>query len=138
GETAPAAGGRRRKFKKPFRFRALRGSTLAGQAFTIVRYVQEIEKPDAERLGGLHDSQLESLKFGLLSPAPLYPDMDIAVLADSLQQSLEELGADDPFINAALGGKTPAEVAKATIGGSKVADPAFRKSLVDGGKAAVM
>src|SRR4029450_8978720 len=54
------------------------------------------------------------------------------------QQSLEELGADDPFIKAALAGKTPAEVAKAAIGGSKVADPAFRKSLVEGGKAAVM
>ena len=137
-EDIARAEGRARELYKPFRFRALRGSTIAGQAFTIVRYVQEIEKSDAERLDGFHDSQLESLKFGLLSPAPLYPDMDVAVLADSLQQSLEELGADDPFIKAALAGKTPAEVAKAAIGGSKVADPAFRKSLVEGGKAAVM
>jgi peptidase S46-like protein len=102
-----------------------------------VRYAQEIEKPDAQRLDGFHDAQLESLKFGLLSPAPQYPDMDAAVLADSLQQSADELGADDPFIKAALGGKTAAEVAKAAIGGSKVGDPAFRKSLVEGGKAAV-
>ncbi|HYN05989.1 MAG TPA: S46 family peptidase [Vicinamibacterales bacterium] len=129
---------RARALYKPFRFRALRGSSLAGLAFTIVRYAQEIEKPDAQRLDGFHDSQLESLKFGLLSPAPQYPDMDIAVLADSLQQSADELGADDPFIKAALGGKTAAEVARAAIGGSKVGDPALRKSLVEGGKAAVM
>ncbi len=128
---------RARVLYKPFRFRALRGSNLAGLAFTIVRYGQETAKPDAQRLDGFHDAQLESLKLGLLSPAPQYPEMDIAVLADSLQQSVEELGADDPFIKAALGGKTAAEAAKAAISGSKMADPAFRKSLVEGGQAAI-
>ena len=74
---------------------------------TIARYVQEIAKPDAERLDGFHDAQLESLKLSLLSPAPQYPERDIAVLADALQQSLDALGPNDPFIKAALGGKTP-------------------------------
>jgi hypothetical protein len=128
---------RARALYKPSRFRALRGSSLAGQAFTIVRYTQEIEKPDAERLDGFHDAQLDSLKLSLLSPAPQYPEMDIAVLGDALQQSLEELGPDDPFVKAALGGKPAAEAARAAISGSKMADPAFRKSLVDGGNAAV-
>jgi hypothetical protein len=128
---------RARALYKPSRFRALRGSSLAGQAFTLVRYTQEIEKPDAERLDGFHDAQLDSLKLSLLSPAPQYPEMDIAVLGDALQQSLEELGPDDPFVKAALGGKPAAEAARAAISGSKMADPAFRKSLVDGGKAAV-
>ena len=129
---------RARAIYKPFRFRALRGSNLAALAFTIARYGQEIDKPDAQRLDGFHDSQLESLKLGLLSPAPQYPEMDIAVLADSLQQSLDELGADDPFIKAALGGKTPTEAARAALGGTKLADAAVRKTLVEGGKAAIM
>jgi len=119
------------------RFRLLRGSNLAGLASTIVRYAQEIAKPDAERLPGFHDSQLESLKLNLLSPAPQYPDRDIPVLADALRQSQEALGNDDPFIKAALKGKTPEEVARTVLSGTKLADPAFRKSLVTGGAAAV-
>jgi hypothetical protein len=64
--------------------------------------------------------------------------MDIAVLADSLQQSLDELGTDDPFVKAALGGKTPTEAARAALGGTKLADAAVRKTLVEGGNAAIM
>ena len=129
---------RARALYKPFRFRQLRGSSLAGLAFTIVRYAQELEKPDPERLDGFHDAQLDSLKLSLLSPAPQYPDRDITVLADALQQSLEELGPDDPFVKAALGGKPAIDVARTALSGSKMADPAFRKSLVEGGKSAVM
>jgi hypothetical protein len=58
-------------------------------------------------------------------------------LTNSLQESLEELGADDPLVKAALQGRTPAEAAREAIAGSKVVDPNFRKSLVEGGEAAV-
>jgi hypothetical protein len=128
---------RARTLYPALRFRALRGSSLAGQAFAIVRYVQEVTKPDAERLDGYHEAQLESLKLSLLSKAPQYPQRDTPVLADALQQSLEALGPDDPFIKAALGGKTPDEVAKTALGGTKLADPAVRKALIDGGAKAV-
>ena len=119
------------------RFRQLRGSSLAGLAFTIVRYAQEVGKPDAERLAGFHDSQLDSLRLSLLSPAPQYPDRDIPVLADALRQSQDVLGADDPFVKAALRGRTADDVAKTALGSTKVADPAFRKALVDGGPKAI-
>jgi hypothetical protein len=119
------------------RFRQFRGSSLAGLAYTLVLYAQEVPKPDAERLDGFHDAQLESLKLQLLSPAPMYIERDIPVLADALQQSLESLGPDDPFIKAVLGGRTPEVVARTALTGTKVSDPAFRKSLVDGGRAAV-
>ncbi len=119
------------------RLRQFRGSSLAALAFTLVRYAEEMKKPDAARLDGFHDSQLDSLKLSLLSPAPQYPDRDIPVLADALRQSLEVLGPDDPFIKAALGGRSPDEVATRVLGGTKVADPVFRKGLVDGGSAAV-
>jgi len=59
------------------------------------------------------------------------------MLEGALQLSLEELSANDPFMKAVLGARTPAEVAKAAVEGTKLADPAFRKSLVDGGEAAV-
>ena len=121
----------------PYRFRSLRGSRLAELALQIVQYVMEVKKPDGERLDGFHDSQLESLRFRLFSPAPLYPEMERVLLTNSLQESLDELGAEDPFVKAALAGRTPAEVVKEVIAGSKLTAPALRKSLAEGGEAAV-
>jgi len=122
---------------KELRYRSLRASRIASLASTIVQYVAETKKPDGERLDGFHDSQVESLKFRLFSPAPIYPQMEIALLADSLQESLDELGPNDLFVKTALGGRTAGEVARQVIEGTRLKDPAYRKELVEGGPAAV-
>src|SRR5439155_12296653 len=84
---------------KPQQFRSTRtASNLASLARQIVVYVAEIKKPDAQRLNGYHDSQLEELKFYLFSPAPIYPEFEEAMLAFSLQDSLDQLGAVDPWV----------------------------------------
>src|SRR5262249_22827561 len=111
-------------------------SNLASLARQIVVYVAEIKKPDAQRLNGYHDSQLDELKFYLLSPAPIYPDFEEAMLAFSLQDSLDQLGPNDPWVKAVLNGKTPAQLAAEVMKGTKLADPAVRKSLVEGGATA--
>ncbi|MEK2481555.1 S46 family peptidase, partial [Lactobacillus acidophilus] len=49
-------------------------SPLFGIARHIVRMGDELPKPSAERLREYRDSNLESLKFGLFSPAPIYPE----------------------------------------------------------------
>ena len=112
-------------------------SGMARFARQIVVYAAEVKKPDAQRLDGYHDSQLDELKFYLLSPAPVYPEYEEALLAWSLEESLDQLGPNDPFIKAVLDGRKPADVAAQVIRGSKLADPAFRKSLVEGGEAGV-
>jgi hypothetical protein len=122
---------------KPYTYRRLGFARLPNLALTIVRYVAETTKPDGERLREFHDAGLSSLRFRLLSPAPVYPGFETAMLAHSLQESLDELGPDDPFVKAALGGKTPSQVAKELIAGTTLADPAVRKRLLDGGEAAV-
>ena len=48
-----------------------------------------------------------------------------------------ELPAGDPFLVAALGGRTPEQAAAALVSASRVGDVAFRKQLVDGGAAAI-
>jgi hypothetical protein len=126
-----------RQILKTYRLYSLRWSRLEDIALNIVQYVAEVKKPDGERLEGFHDSQLDSLRFRLFSPAPIYPGYEAAMLEGALQLSLEELGASDPFMKAVLGARTPAEVAKEAVEGTKLADPALRKSLVDGGEAAV-
>jgi hypothetical protein len=112
-------------------------SSLASLAQTIVEYVAEIKKPDGERLPGFHDAQLDSLKFQLASSAPIYPEMEIARMTGALALDAENAGPNDAFVKLVLNGKTPQEAAQMYVNGSKLADPAVRKKLIDGGQAAV-
>ena len=123
-------------FKEQF-YERLMGSRLAGYATTIVLYVAEVAKPDAERLDGYHAAQLPSLRFNLFSPAPVYTDLEEANLAGTLRMSLDVLGRDNEFIRLVLGSKSPEEAAKELLEGTKLADVDFRKSLVEGGEKAV-
>jgi len=118
-------------------YRTLRGSSLADKALTLVRYAAEIEKPDSERLPGYHDSELEELKFRALSPAPVYKDMEEAILGGFLEKSRRELGESDYFVSGTLIGRKPSEVAAELFKGTQLAEVDFRKSLLEGGKKAV-
>ena len=122
---------------KELSYRKFSGCRLADFANTIVRYVAEVKKPNEKRYEEFRDSALESLNLRLFSPAPIYPDMEEAVLADILQESLDELGPNDPHVKAALAGRAPPQVAHELMSGTKLADPAFRKKLVEGGPKAV-
>jgi hypothetical protein len=138
GEAWDAIGAAEKKAKtrENLIFRQM-DSRLYNLALNIVQYVAEVKKEDGKRLPGFHESQLESLKIRLFSRAPVYPGMEEATLAGSLSLGLEKLGKDDPFIAAALNGQAPDEVAKQLIAGTKLADPALRKQLIEGGEAAV-
>ncbi len=119
------------------RFVGFGGSRLLGIAGQIVFYVAEVEKPNEVRFEEFVDANLSSLDNRLYSKAPIFDDMEETTLADQLQFALEGLGKDHPFVKAALGGKTPAQVAKEAISGTKLKDVAERKALVEGGTAAV-
>ena len=112
-------------------------SDLANLASSIVDYVAEVKKPDSDRLPGFHEAQLQSLRFRLASSAPIYTQMEIARITGALQTDIEGAGANDTFVTTVLNGKSPAEVAAALVNGTKLADPAVRKQLIDGGQAAV-
>ena len=118
-------------------YRGFVGSGLAATAGTIVRYVTEVDKPDGERLPGYHESELDQRRFQLLSPAPVYPDLEAHLVAGFLEQSRAVLGPDDPWVTAVLGGETPAAVATRLLEGTRVTEVEFRQSLLDGGRAAV-
>ncbi len=112
-------------------------SGLFNIARTLVDYVAEIKKPDGQRLPGFHEAQLSSLRFRLFSPAPLYPEFEKARLAASLELAAKELPADDLVLKTVLDGRTPQQAAEALVDGTKLADPAARKQLIEGGQAAV-
>jgi hypothetical protein len=112
-------------------------SRLFTLALLIVQYSAEIKKPDGERLPQYHDAGLDTLKFQLLSPAPIYPSTEKAFMTAALKLDEEKLGQSDAFAQAILqSGEVDATV-NALIDGTKLADPAVRKALLDGGEAAV-
>jgi hypothetical protein len=122
---------------KDLLYRSTDDSRLAALAGEIVRYSAEVEKPNAQRYAEFRDSNLDSLRLRLLSPAPIYPDLDEVMLATDLQESLEQLGSEHPYVKAVLGGKTPAVQARELVGGTRLIDPEFRKKLISGGRKAV-
>ena len=112
-------------------------SDLFDTALELVQYVAEVGKPDGERLPGFHDAQLGSLKYSLLSPAPVYPSLEIAKMTGSLEYAVRHLPANDEWLATTLNGQQPAVVAKNLVSGTKLADPAVRKGLLDGGQSAI-
>ena len=102
----------------------------------IVRMTAEVEKPNEQRFREYRDANLPSQRFQLLSPAPIYPAMEEAVIAARLQACLDSLGPNDAWVKAALAEKSPKDAAH-EIATSKLGDVAERKRLLEGGRAAV-
>ncbi|MBX7061395.1 MAG: S46 family peptidase [Pyrinomonadaceae bacterium] len=118
-------------------FSTISVSRLGSIASQIVRYTEETAKPNDERYDEYRDNRLDSLKFSLLSKAPIYPAMEEATLTAWLTKAKEVLGVNDPFIKAAIGDAEVSEVVGRAVRETKLTDPAARKALLDGGKAAV-
>jgi hypothetical protein len=113
------------------------GSQLFAIALEIVQYVAEVKKPDGQRLPGYNEAGLGSLQYQLLSPAPIYPSTEKLFMKSALKLAQEKLGANDEFVKAFTQGGDMDKAVDALVNGTKLADPAFRKSLLDGGEAAV-
>jgi hypothetical protein len=124
-------------YAKRTAFSTIAHSRLGQIASTLVRYSEEVGKPNEARYEEFRDSKLESLKFNLFSPAPIYADMEEAILASWLADAQQTLGADDPFVRAALQGSTPTTLAKSVVSGTKLGDAAVRKALFEGGADAI-
>ncbi len=112
-------------------------SELFTDAMEIVQYVVEVKKPDGERLPQFHEAGLDSLRFELLSPAKIYPATEKLYMKTALNLAKEKLGGDDAYLQAIVQGGDIDKAVDALVDGTKLYDPAVRKSLLDGGEAAV-
>jgi hypothetical protein len=114
------------------------GDGFTSQLFSIARHLLrlpvETAKPNAERLREYRDSNLESLKFQLFSPAPIHAEVERVKLATALTFLAENLGGAHPLVQKVLAGKNPANRAAELVAGTKLYDPAERKRIADGGK----
>jgi hypothetical protein len=119
-----------RRFSQP-------DSELFDYALKLVRAGIERGKPNADRLPGYSDSALPLLEKQLLDPKPITPWLEQLQLEWSLSKSREYLGADHAQTKLLLGKESPEGLAERLVSGTKLADPAVRKALWDGGEAAV-
>jgi hypothetical protein len=124
---------------KPYYFleaRAGYGSTLYRYARTLVRAAEERAKPNGERLREYADARLPLVQKTLLDPQPVEPDLEQLKLEFWFTKLREELTADAPETALYLGKDSPETLSRALVA-SKLADPALRKQLWEGGLAAV-
>jgi hypothetical protein len=117
---------------KRLSFSNLTASRLSTIAWQIVTYKVEITKANDKRYPEYRDSRLDSFRSSLLSPAPIYLDMEEAQLASWLDEARLVLGPNDPFVKAALEGQEPSAVAHKVVRETKLVDPDFRSTFVKG------
>ncbi|MEQ8311446.1 MAG: S46 family peptidase [Sphingopyxis sp.] len=112
-------------------------STLAGYAQTLVRAAAERAKPNSERLPGYTDSALPLTEKRLTDAVPTYGWMEELGVSFWASKAREYLGTDNGDMQALLGKESPEALAKRLVEGTKLADPAYRKQLWEGGAAAI-
>ena len=125
-----------RELYLPARFTDPSG-TLYAYAQTLVFAAQEREKPNADRMRGFTESALPLTEKRLLDAKPVYPWLDELMMGWSLSKAREYLGVDDPDAKLLLGKESPEQLAERLVSETRLADPAVRKALWDGGMAAI-
>jgi hypothetical protein len=112
-------------------------STLFKYARLLVRAGDERAKPNNERFQEFRDSSRESLELELFSAEPVYDDVELLTLTDSLTDLCNAFGVQHPLVRTVLGEKSPHDRAFELIKGTQLRDVATRKQLYAGGKAAI-
>jgi hypothetical protein len=112
-------------------------SDLFTFARTLIRLAEESQRPNEKRLREFRESNLESLKQQLFSEAPIYENLEIAKLTDSLSMLIERLGAENPLVLQVMADQSPADRAAALVQNTALKDVSLRKRLAEGGQAAL-
>jgi hypothetical protein len=107
---------------------AAQGSSLFRIARQILRLTEERAKPNEQRLPEFRDSGMRSLELSLFSPAPISDALEIAMLAQYLDE-VKALGEKEAPLKAILAGRTPRQAAEEFVRTSKLKDVAERKRL---------
>lgn len=113
------------------------GSPLFQWARAIVRGAQERAKPSDQRLPEFADSRLPGVQSGLFAERPTYPELEQIRLEWWLSKTREWLTVDSPYARTLLGKDSPEALSARLIEGTKLADPAVRRALWEGGLPAV-
>jgi hypothetical protein len=112
-------------------------SILFRYARLLVRGADERAKPNTERLREYTDAALPRIEQQLYARVPIYSEVEVLTMSFSLQRMREWLGPDHPVVLKLLIKDSPDTLATRLVAETKLDDPAVRKQLWEGGKAAV-
>jgi hypothetical protein len=112
-------------------------SILFRYARLLVRAADERTKPNTERLREYTDAALPRIEQQLYARVPIYSEVEVLTMSFSLQRMREWLGPDHPVVRKLLIKDSPDTLATRLVAETKLDDPAVRKQLWEGGKAAV-
>jgi hypothetical protein len=112
-------------------------SILFRYARLLLRGADERAKPNLERLREFTDSMLPRIEQQLYAQVPIYAEVETLTLSFSLRRMREWLGPDYPLVRNLLSRESPETLATRVVAESKLGDPAVRRQLWQGGKAAL-
>jgi hypothetical protein len=113
------------------------GSQLFLWARALVRGAQERAKPSDQRLPEFADSRLAAARTALFAEKPVYPELEQIRMEWWLSKTREWLTVDSPYVKPLLGRESPEQLSARVVSGTKLADPAVRRALWEGGLAAI-
>ncbi len=119
------------------RYYGFGGSTLLALAGALVRIPEEAALPDSLRLPPYRGDGIATLRSQVQRDIPIEPEAEKLSLAAHLTAARKELPPNDPYLAAVLAGRSPEVAAEALVNGTRLADPAARRALLEGGAAAV-
>jgi hypothetical protein len=103
----------------------------------IVRVPAQGALADSLRLPQYRGDALDRLKAQLMRDLPVNPEVEKMLIAAQFRMAQRALPGTDPFLAAALGGRSPEVAAEALVNGTKIGTVEGRRALVEGGAAAV-
>ena len=114
------------------------GSNLLNLAAGLVRIPEQEKLADSLRLPQYRAQGMNRLKAQQTQNIPIDAETEKRLLAMQFTLAQKALPANDPFLAAALGGRSPEVAAEALVNGTKLGSVEARKALLDGGAAAVL
>ncbi len=124
-------------FATEARYYGFGGSQLLNLAGGIVRWPAQAAMADELRLPQYRGEGLDRVKGFILRDQPIDTEADKLAFAGFLSEAQRDLPANDPFLEAILGGRSPEVAAEALINASTLTDAGARKALLDGGTKAI-
>ena len=113
------------------------GSQLMGLAGNLVQLPQQVTLPDSLRLAPFRGEALRRFRDQVPGEMTFDLQAEELSLTAHLEAAQAALPAGDPYLQAMLGGRSPAEAARALVRGTGLVQARARAALLEGGAAAV-
>jgi hypothetical protein len=114
------------------------GDPYLQTAGTLIRFIRETERPEAERAPAFRGERADQIRAHLMGDMAPDPALALPLLAARIDLARRYLPVPDPVFAPALReGEAPGEAAARLAHESRILDPAFRADLLEGGTAAL-